>query len=288
MLRALCLALLLAAGPALADPALFVVRGGAAPLYLFGSIHILRRDHAFTTPRLQAAFEEASACWFEDAEQPSLLMLLSLLPGMDFAHPLTPQLDPADRERLAQLVQQLMPGAMPVIDHMRPWLAALTLVAAQLGQRLDPDDGPGVDERLMAQARAAGKPVRGLETVASLVTLMNSLPGPDQLSMLHGLLAPPAPDQDAAERTQATSLEDAWQAGDLDQIARSAAAMDRASPELFTALLTRRNAIWAARLDALAHEGAPLLVTVGAAHLVGPGNLRELLAARGYRVERIH
>lgn len=86
-LAALCLLLALA-GPARADPALFVVHGGGAPPYLFGSIHMLRPGLPWRTPRLARVLKAAANYWFETTDQPGPAMLLELVAGMDLFHPL--------------------------------------------------------------------------------------------------------------------------------------------------------------------------------------------------------
>ena len=53
------------------------------------------------------------------------------------------------------------------------------------------------------------------------------------------------------------------------------------------ALNDERNPALAERIDALHSEGRPLFAAVGALHMTGPQSLLRLLAARGFRIERV-
>jgi uncharacterized protein YbaP (TraB family) len=59
-------------------------------------------------------------------------------------------------------------------------------------------------------------------------------------------------------------------------------------PALEEALLTRRNANWSNRIDALLEaEPGTFFMTVGAAHLIGDGSVQTELAAHGHIAERL-
>jgi uncharacterized protein YbaP (TraB family) len=81
-------------------------------------------------------------------------------------------------------------------------------------------------------------------------------------------------------------FEAAWRAGRLT--AADATALKAANPGLYEALLRRRTAAWADRIAGEIDErGGVEMVSVGALHLLGPDGLPAVLAARGYRVERV-
>ncbi|MFQ5418658.1 MAG: TraB/GumN family protein [Myxococcota bacterium] len=52
-------------------------------------------------------------------------------------------------------------------------------------------------------------------------------------------------------------------------------------------MIFARNEVMADQLVALAGNGRRRLVVLGVGHLVGPRGIPELLAARGFRVERV-
>jgi len=59
------------------------------------------------------------------------------------------------------------------------------------------------------------------------------------------------------------------------------------NPSLYDVLLKRRNLAWADKLAAEMTGSGVELVNVGALHMVGPDGLPALLAARGFKVERV-
>jgi uncharacterized protein YbaP (TraB family) len=60
------------------------------------------------------------------------------------------------------------------------------------------------------------------------------------------------------------------------------------NPSLYEVLLKRRNLAWADKLTAeMDRASGTELVNVGALHMVGPDGLPALLAARGFKVERV-
>jgi hypothetical protein len=81
-------------------------------------------------------------------------------------------------------------------------------------------------------------------------------------------------------------LIESWKAGDLAKL-EAFAELSEMSPELEKAFLTDRNIDWANKLSAndwkLDSKGNYLIV-VGALHLVGEGNLLQLLKEKGFNV----
>ena len=264
--------------PARADPALFLIDGGTAPLYLFGSVHVLRPGLAWRTPRFNHILAECQEYWFETTEQPAAATILQLIPALDFLHPLHSLLPPADYALITRKLGADSP-ALTVVDHMRPWLVALVIDAADLMPHGSTAAVPGVDVQLMD---GASKPVHGLETLTDIVTLMNAVPDRDQIAFLHEALGGAK-----GGGTALVALQNAWAAGNLVKLRALTQEMQAATPNLFNTLLKQRNARWLDELDTLLHGGKPVLVTVGAAHLIGPDGLLALLRARGYTTTRI-
>jgi hypothetical protein len=60
----------------------------------------------------------------------------------------------------------------------------------------------------------------------------------------------------------------------------------RSSPELYDRLLVERNANWVESVETCVKQKTSCFVVVGAAHLVGPDSLVEMLQKKGYKVEQ--
>ncbi|MFC5525051.1 TraB/GumN family protein [Rhodanobacter ginsengisoli] len=279
----ICLVLLLASLPALAKPALWVVRDADTTIYLFGTVHLLPNDTAWHYPALDHALSDSRTLYIEltDDDQANMAALVMRY-GLDAAHPLTDLLDPSELRRLKTAADLAgVPGGMQTLGMMRPWLAALTLATAPLLKAgLDPQHG--VDKQLTAQMLGAGKPVVGLETAEQQIHFLADMSQPVQLAFLRSAVreAGKAP-------TELTELVDAWKTGDTAGIARiEDEDMRQKEPALYKRLLVQRNQTWAGKIAAMLQQPGTVFIAVGAAHLAGPDSVQAQLERLGVAVER--
>lgn len=266
-----------------AGPALWVIRDADSTIYLFGTVHMLRPTTAWSSERVERAFAEADELWLEISNPDDQAALVPLIQqhGVDPSQRLTQKLSPGQLTLFDNAARTL--GATTAqMDHMRPWLAGLTLSIAPLA-RAGYDPQSGVELILKARAEAAGKPVHGFETVDQQVRILAGLPEADQLAFLTSTL-------DAFEDAPVDldRLVEAWARGDVAVIEELGVRdMREASEEIYQALLARRNADWAGQLQQmLAGEGVAF-VAVGAAHLAGDDSVQRLLEQRGVNVETV-
>jgi uncharacterized protein YbaP (TraB family) len=284
-LRAVLPALLLAlfATPALAHPALWVVKDADTTIYLFGTVHLLPDDTDWHFPALDKALSDSQALYVEitDDDQANMTALVMRY-GLDMAQPLSSLLSPFERgrlERAARLAK--VPGGVGALNLMRPWLAALTLTVAPLTQAgLDP--AAGVDRQLRATMEKAGKPVRALETAEEQIRFLADMPQAMQLALLRSTLR----DTDRAG-VQLKALIDAWKDGDDEAIARlENELMQREEPALYQRLLVERNQAWARRIAGMLEQPGTVFIAVGAAHLAGADSVQAHLARDGIATAR--
>jgi uncharacterized protein YbaP (TraB family) len=272
------------AGAAGAAPALWRVSVADTQVYLFGTIHALASDAGWRTPLYEHVLADAGTVWFEtdlSSGDPDTLRLLVQRYGSDPDRPLSRRLAPADLNALSRQTD------VRRIDHLRPWVAALMLSVQPTFAR-GASVEKGADLSATRTARGEAKQIRTFETLEDQVRMFASLPEPSQMRYLTDViherkggrrLRPSAP----------VSLEAAWRQGDLLRLGvRLVDEMKAKNPPLYDALLRRRNLAWADQLSAeMAANPGVELVNVGALHLVGEDGLPALLAARGYRVERV-
>jgi uncharacterized protein YbaP (TraB family) len=285
-LRALAgLCLLAAVGcaaPAAAEPAMWVARDADTTIYLFGTVHVLRPNVAWKTPRLAQAFSACRELNLEinDTDDAAATSALVLKYGMDLGHPLSAKLNAQERARFAAAAATI---GVPVerLDLMRPWLAGVTLsLAPILHAGYDPSSG--VEEALKADAAKRGEPVKGLETSEAQIRILAGLPEADQLTFLREALD----DFDKAPE-ELDHLAAAWQAGRVDQIDSLANKdMRKDAPLIYRLLLADRNAGFARQVKTMLDRPGAYCVAVGAAHFAGPDSIQEKLKAVGVKTDR--
>lgn len=263
-------------------PALWVVRDADSTIYLFGTVHMLRPETQWQTPEVTAALNSADELWLE-LEDPNDAAAATPIIQQYGVSPDRPLSSLLTAEELAQLdaAARTIGATAAALDPLRPWLAGLTLsVAPVVAAGYDPNSG--VDNVLRAQALAAGKPVRGLETLEQQIRFFATLPEDQQLDFLRSTLA---------EFDQATVLLDQmatnWANGDPEGLYTVAGAPMRAEArELYDVILTNRNTDWADQIQAELNDSGTVFIAVGALHLAGPESVQAILESRGVAVER--
>lgn len=283
-LAALLVLLLLASPIVQADPALWVVRHDGATVYLFGTVHLMPSDANWSTPALDKALAESQRLSIELTDDDSANMQAQVLKyGLNPSKPLSQLLSMRDRDRLKRAADTArIPGGIDTLQIMRPWLAAVTLSVTPLVQAgLDPK--LGVDKTLRKRMEDAGKPVDGLESAEQQLRMLADLPESLQLDFLRQSMD----DIDQGPK-KLRELIDAWRRGDVDTIARvEDEDIRQLSPELYDAMIVRRNKAWAQTLAERLKQPGTSFVAVGAGHLAGPDSLQKQLQDMGFTVTRL-
>ncbi|HVY99266.1 MAG TPA: TraB/GumN family protein [Dongiaceae bacterium] len=284
LLAALLLLLGVPAG-ALADPAMWVVKGADSTVYLLGTIHALKPGVDWRSEKLESAFKASVEYWMEAdiQEDPAIAGTYILNFGTDSRHPLSEKLKPDEYAQFLRIVAGRGLSEAKV-RFARPWFATLLLTGEMLGDSgYDPMNG--VDRALETDAKQAGKTVKTFETPAEQLGFLAHLSPEVELAMLvdtlHELRG------GTAGGGELDALSAAWLAGDTRGLgAAGFQRMRTDSPEMFDVIITRRNAAWVPKIADLLKTPGTYFIAVGAGHLIGKGGVPELLKAKGYKVER--
>lgn len=307
--RVLFLLTTLVSAPALADPALWMVKSPTAVLYLFGTVHVLPEGISWHYPLLDAALKASGELYVEESDgsraKTKALILnygtsdsdraaranvfdgKGVYPQADYVwkwHTLSHALGPADGQRLRIAAEHSgLPLGVDTLDSMRPWLAALTLsVAATSKSGYEPQFG--VDTALERAFRAQGKPVHSFETTHDQIAFFAEIPPDLQMDLLRNVL-----ESHTMHSTEVATLVRDWLAGDAPAIAAAVnGGMREHHPELYDVLLVNRNRKWAKQIEGLLKQRGTTFVAVGAGHLVGPDSIQVQLAKLGIHTERVH
>ena len=285
MKKLFVLALLLvlpASAATTANPSLWHIRSQTGEVYLLGSVHILPPDVNWQSPALKKAAKRADVFVFEvpqdeaaQARVQSLVTSKGFLAGGKSLRDSLPAKSRSDFD--VAITTSGLPAS--VVDRERPWLAGLQMMVATM-QRLKFDTANGVDRNLAAQAAAAGKPLRYLETIDDQFAVL--VPDDAELEMQEFQSVLKDLDKLGDE---VAPLIAAWGKGDqvmLDKLLNSD--LDE-FPAARKALLDDRNARWVPQIEAMLKERHVFFITVGAGHLAGAGGVPALLRKSGYEVE---
>lgn len=269
-------------GSAMAEPALWRIRGEHATVWLFGTVHVLKPDTPWQSPALKAAMAEASALWLEIPESdPAVAATLMARYGRDPDHPLSSRIDAADSEKLGRFLGDMGLPAQ-AFDRLRPWSAGIVIGLLPI-QRAGFDPASGAEKVLTAAMRAAGKPVLGFETLEQQLRYLADMPPDLELAFFRNSL-----DDAPKAAGKLDDLIHAWSSG--DEAAMEAQLNDEMrdkAPELYRRLIVERNHRFATAIAALVHGDKPVLVAIGGGHLVGADSVEADLAAMGIHAERI-
>ena len=173
---------------------------------------------------------------------------------------------------------------MERVDRMRPWLVAQVVTQLEYAAAgLDAENG--VDVVLMR--RAAGR--KGIVPLESLDEQVGALRRPARRDAGDDAGRDPARGA-GASRGHARHLA-AWEQGDeqtLDDLLFGYASNGRGARRVLRARLLRAAiAAWRIASQRFRADGRPRFVVVGTGHLIGPQGIPELLAQRGFQVERV-
>jgi uncharacterized protein YbaP (TraB family) len=281
--------LLLAAVTAVAGDAGHLVTawrmdGARNRIYLLGSVHLLREEDHPLPAVIDELYREAETLLMEmdvddidTGEARELIRELGTIRGDRALADLMGAEGWARAEALAAKVHIPLGALAP----MEPWLAAITVEQLMLA-RIGFDPGYGIESHLASRAQQDGKEVLGLEALREQLGFLDGMSLTAQRQLLLQSL-----EESAGIETVMEELVRAWRCGDLETLERSMLADIRDYPELYDALLVKRNRRWAESIAALAEETDDYLVVVGALHLVGEDGLPALLEARGYELVQL-
>lgn len=265
---------------------------GAEPSYLFGTMHMTDPRVVALTPPAQAAFDKAETVVIETTDvldQTKMMTTimqrpeLTMLTGGDTLSSLIPE---DDRDEVASaLAERGIPLAS--VERMAPWMlsAMIALPACEIGRKKD--GAPVLDLKLAKDAEAAGKPVKGLETMVDQLEAMASLPMSFHIEGMVETLKLGDRIDDVIETM--IVLYGQGKTGTFWPLFRAVlpSTGDQAGfAEFEERMITARNHTMVENARPILAEGNAF-IAVGALHLPGPDGVVELLRRAGYKISPV-
>lgn len=280
------LLLLQAAGAvhAQADRGLFYkVEKDGKSSYLLGTVHAWKREWLPLNPAIEKAFAESKtlAVEFDPAKMDTVVATQRMM--LEGGETLESRLGSPLYERTKKVTDNYgMPDA--AISRLKPWGVMMVLTVLSM-QQLGYSPDAGIDQYLLAKARAGGKTLVDLESADRQLAVLDSLSPRLQTAMLSDFLA----NTDRMSQ-YVGALTNAWKEGNGEALV---AISDQGFPdaelkrEFNDKFLYQRDIAMTRRIEELLRQPGPHFIAVGSLHLVGPRSIVEQLRAKGYRVEQI-
>tara|TARA_Y100000296_G_scaffold1628_1_gene1696 strand:- start:272 stop:1162 length:891 start_codon:yes stop_codon:yes gene_type:complete len=167
------------------------------------------------------------------------------------------------------------------VASFKPGMVASMLVAmeAQRSQLA----GDGVDAYFAQLAKRDGKTMEYLETLDFQIQMMANIGDGEEDRFISETLTTLPELKELLIHTIK-----AWRTGDTEEInTHVVKKFKRESPASFDEVFTQRNASWVPQIEAMFGDKDQEFVLVGAGHLVGEGNVLELLEDKGYKVDQL-
>jgi uncharacterized protein YbaP (TraB family) len=277
----------LKAQQAAANPAMWMVKGVHGTVYLFGTVHVMRKNVQWETPKIAAALKSSDVLYLEipgvDEAAAAAAQPIVMQYGIDPEHPLSTKITKEDAALLDTALKS-MGITEQQIEPMKPWLVYLTLsVLPSIRSGYDPTSG--IDKAIETEARSENKLVRGFETVTDQVKMLSGFSDAQQVELLH---------QELVDLPESTKKMDEivtdWELGNVDKIGEiDNGEMKAKHPDVYAKLLVDRNIHFTDVIAAMLkdpHTGT-VFVAIGAAHFAGPDSVVKMLQKQGFNVTRV-
>jgi uncharacterized protein len=277
---------LLAAQPAMAEPGIWVVKDKDSVIYLFGTVHVLKPETQWRTPKIDEAIATSNELWLElpgmsDEEMASAMMPLVMKFGLSPDKPLSQRLTPEEYKSLLEAAKLAnLPEAL--LTMARPWFAAIG-ISTSAYTRAGYDPKSGVEEKLKAAFGERSIKAQGFETAEQQLNIFASMSEEEEMAFLRSTLE----EYDKAP-VELDKMVTKWAAGDVAGLAKMLIdEMKEASPALYDEILAKRNANWAAKIQEMLKGSGTVFIAVGAGHLLGPDSVQAQLKKKGVEAKRL-
>jgi uncharacterized protein len=263
---------------------LWSVKSDKGTVYLLGSLHLLKADSYPLDKNIEAAYKACQRVVFEadidGANDPGFqarMLGLGLYPeGQTLAQNIS-------KETYALLEKRLTEVGLTIdqVSRFKPWMCALTVAALKL-KRLGFDPEYGIDKYFFTRAKKDGKERLFLETLDYQIALFADLGSVEAEALLRQTLK----DLEVVE-TMFADIVSAWERGDAPRFESDMTISFKDYPQIYDRIIAQRSKAWSGIIEQLLAKGGTSLVVVGAAHLVGPDGLVQLLKKKGYAIEQV-
>lgn len=266
-------------------------RNGAAPSYLFGTMHTTDPDLVALSEPVRTAIGQSKLVAVEladakGAKSQAELVAYVTANALDLSGG---GLEGLTTEQRAEVGRRLAETGLPasLAASLKPWFLGITLQVTPCETRRMAEGKPTVDFAVEDIGKAAGARIVGLETVTEQLDAVSKIPEETARRMIRDTVETAS----AGDDLQATTLQlyrdrrVGWYLA-MKGGALGAALDVGAYADFMEQIVDRRNVLMADRSKALIEDGGAF-VAVGALHLPGAKGLIELYRQAGFVVTKV-
>lgn len=255
---------------------LWEVTGGflQEPSYVLGTMHIMCAEDAVLSATVASILSQVYQVYLEvDWVEVETLSDSAVSANMHNNTTLAHLLSEDDYNRVRLFFEQYLPH-LPFsnLEQQQPMM----LSSALFELFLPCENKSGMDLMIMEEARRCNKPVKGLETVAFQVALMNSIAYNEQANDLVKAI-----NNIEVYKEYACKMITLYNKQDIDQLHEMAIKEEAVIGAHTNKLLYDRNTSWVNQFQEITSENTTLFA-VGAGHLGGSRGVINLLKNTGY------
>jgi uncharacterized protein YbaP (TraB family) len=254
--------------------------------YLFGSVHLLKKEHYPLKKVIEDSFEQSDVLVLEiDLSGGNLLKA-----GMYMFQKGMYQGEETLKDNISKKAYQLVSDKMKKMEmdiegfeKSKPWMVAMTVLQRKLMQ-LGFNPLQGIDLYFLNKSQGK-KEIQGLETVELQVGLFENFSKEESEKFLLSTIM----EADQLEK-EMNKMISAWSTGDVEALEKTMVENIQEYPELeafYKKLNDDRNVRMVEKIVSMLKTDKKYFVVVGAAHMVGKKGIVQLLKNKGYTVNQL-
>lgn len=247
------------------------------PSYIFGTMHLLCAEDAYVSDPLNSIIQKVNEIYFEiDLDDLGELFNGATMGVMQNDTTLSQLLSPEEFSRVKDFFElHGLSMEFNILQKMQPMLIGSLVYQAILPC----EQKDGMEMAIMQIAHEYHKEIKGLETSAFQVSILEQIPYAKQaVDLLNSV------DSISAGTAQIEAMIELYKKQDIDSLLSYSLKNDGGdTPEIQDKMIYQRNQNWANMFPKISKD-QQILIAVGAGHLGGEKGLLQLLKSKGYTI----
>ena len=254
--------------------------------YLFGSVHLLKKEHYPLKKVIEDSFEQSDVLVLEIDLSGSNLFKAGMFMLQKGKYQGEETLKDHISEKTYQLLKdkaKTMEMNFEWLNGWKPWMAAFQILERKLMQ-MGYNPMHGIDLYFLNKSQGK-KEIQGLETVELQVGLFENFSKEESEKFLLSTIM----EADQLEK-EMNKMISAWSSGDVEALEKTMVENIQEYPELeafYKKLNDDRNVRMVEKIVSMLKTDKKYFIVVGAAHMVGKKGIVQLLKNKGYTVNQL-